>query len=112
MAKIVKAEVQETDDESKLITSVETPSTSTTFPTFLHNQTQATPFFWSFQPLDGLPLQSGSQSISGITRQLPIPLGEFKPSDQLTRKSRDDEQARDSFIYTSVPLADAIPCAK
>ncbi|OIT27951.1 PREDICTED: uncharacterized protein LOC109213261 [Nicotiana attenuata] len=82
MAKIVKAEVQETDDESKL-TPVETPSTSTTFPTFLHNQTRATPFFWSFQPLDGLPLQSGSHSISGITRQLPTPLGEFKPSDKL-----------------------------
>ncbi|XP_016477078.1 uncharacterized protein LOC107798583 isoform X1 [Nicotiana tabacum] len=79
MAKIVKAEVQETYDESKL-TPVETPSTWTTFPTFLHNQTQATPFFWStvFQPL-----QSGSQSIYGFTQELPKPLGEFKRSDQL-----------------------------
>ncbi|KAJ8534038.1 hypothetical protein K7X08_007362 [Anisodus acutangulus] len=83
MAKIVKAEVEETDDDSKSI-PVEAPN-STTSPTFLHNQSSKVPLFLStvFQPLDGLVSQIGSQSISGITPQLPKSLGEFKPSDRL-----------------------------
>ncbi|KAK4345792.1 hypothetical protein RND71_035968 [Anisodus tanguticus] len=83
MAKIVKAEVEETDDDSKSI-PVEAPN-STTSPTFLHNQSSKVPLLLStvFQPLDGL-----------------------------TRQFNDDEPPYDSSICSFLPLADAIPHSK
>ncbi|MCD7471160.1 hypothetical protein HAX54_011473 [Datura stramonium] len=83
IAQLVKAEVEETDDDSKS-TPVETP-TSTTSPTFLLNQSPKVPLILStvFPPSDGDILQSGSQSTSGITPQTPTSLGGFKPSDEL-----------------------------
>lgn len=74
IAKIVKAEVEETYDDSKS-TLMETPTSQT----FLHNQV---PLVLStvFPHFDGLILQSDPQSVSGVTPQMPnTPLGGFKP---------------------------------
>lgn len=83
IAKIVKAEVEETDDDSK-----STP-TSTTSPTFLHNQSPKVPLVLPtvFSPFDGVVLQSGWQSISGITPQMLTSLGGFKTSDHKLESS-------------------------
>lgn len=79
IAKVVKAEVEETNDDSK-----STP-TSTTSPTFLHNQSPKVPLVLSavFPPFDGVVLQGGWRSISDITPQMPTSLGGFKTSDEL-----------------------------
>lgn len=72
--------MEETDDDSKS-TVVETP-TSTTSPTFLHNQV---PLVLStvFPPFDGLMLQGGPQRISGVAPQMSdTSLGGFKPYDK------------------------------
>ncbi|XP_047253244.1 uncharacterized protein LOC107843662 [Capsicum annuum] len=79
IAKVVKAEVEETNDDSK-----STP-TSTTSPTFLHNHSPKVPLVLStvFPPFDGVVLQGGWRSISDITPQMPTSLGGFKTSDEL-----------------------------
>ncbi|XP_019225795.1 PREDICTED: uncharacterized protein LOC109207350 isoform X1 [Nicotiana attenuata] len=83
VAKIEKAEVEETDCGSKSkpvqISSTSTAPTPTptpsTIPASLFNQSPITPFFWPsiVQPFNGILLQCGSQNISDITSVLPLP---------------------------------------
>ncbi|KAK4343175.1 hypothetical protein RND71_038991 [Anisodus tanguticus] len=77
IAKIEKAEAEETDGGSKSKT-VEISSTSTAptpTPTSLFNQSPVTPFFWPsiVEPFNAFLLQCGTQNISDITSMLPSP---------------------------------------
>nr|XP_009798218.1 PREDICTED: uncharacterized protein LOC104244482 [Nicotiana sylvestris] len=83
VAKLEKAEVEETDGGSKskpveisATNTAATPNpTPNPIPVPLVNQSPITPFFWPsiVQPFNGILLQCGSQNISDITSVLPLP---------------------------------------